>query len=291
MKVLITGGTGIIGWNLVQESISRGHDTSYTFYTNNVGRAKASAYKVDLRDKNQVRKIVKEINPTITIHSAALANVDRCEQNPELAHDINVLGTKNVADACETVGSKVVFLSSPFVFPGEKKCYYEDDKRDPINLYGETKVRAENIVNNLTNSIIIRTDEPISISEDWQSDTMITWTLSQLNEKSEINVFDNWYNKPICINNLNSAIFALVEEKYSGVYHVVGPEFISRYEWAKKIASVFGKSPSRIQPTNSDSANLPAERPNANLSNNKVLETIKMDIRSISECMEELNSR
>ena len=290
MKVLITGGTGVIGWELVEGSISRGYDTSYTFYDNDVQRSKASAYKMDLRDESQVRKVMNEVDPEITIHSAALTNVDRCERNPELAHEINVLGTKFISNMCEAVGSKMILLSSSFVFSGEKNCYYEDDKRSPKNIYGETKVKAEDIVSNLAHSTIIRTDEPISISEPWQSNTMITWTLSQLNGNSEVNIFDDWHNNPICVNDLVNAIFELVVGKNSGIYHVVGPEFISRYEWGKKIASVFGRSSSRIEPTSSDDAELPAERPNANLSNEKVLETLETDFQSVRDCMEELNS-
>lgn len=290
MKVLITGGTGVIGWELVEGSISRGYDTSYTFYDNDVQRSKASAYKMDLRDESQVRKVMNEVDPEITIHSAALTNVDRCDRNPELAHEINVSGTKYIANTCEAVGSKMILLSSSFVFSGEKNCHYEDDKRRPKNIYGETKIKAENIVSNLTHSTIIRTDEPISISESWQSNTMITWTLSQLNDNSDINVFDDWYNNPICVKDLADAIFELVEGGNSGIYHVVGSEFISRYIWAKKIASVFGKSSSRIKPTSSDDAELPAERPNANLSNEKVLETLETDFQSVRDCMERLNS-
>lgn len=290
MKVLITGGTGIVGWDLVRESISRGYETTYTFHENEINRADASARHLDIRDKEQVQKLIDEVDPKVTIHSAALVNADHCEREPELAWNINVSGTRHVAQACDLAESQMVFLSSSFVFSGDKERYFAGDDRDPINFYGETKVAAEDIASKVVDSTIIRTDQPYTIPESWQSETMISWTLSQLENNTIIDVFDDWYNRPIFVCDLSRLIFNLIDGGATGVYHGVGPEFISRYQWAKKIASAFDKSSSRIRPSSAEDTGLSADRPNANLSNEKILNVAEAEIRTIDDALNNLKN-
>jgi dTDP-4-dehydrorhamnose reductase len=234
---------------------------------------------LDVRNTASVDELVRGVQPDVVIHTAAMTDVDDCERNPGQAWSINVDGTRNIVDACQKVNSYIVFLSSSFVFSGDDYEYEESDDREPINKYGESKKAAEDVVRELPKHIIVRTDQPYTLPEPWQGDTMISWTLSQLKSKEKIDVFYDWYNNPILVEDLVSVFVDLIIKNETGTFHVAGPEFISRYLWAKRIALAFTGSDSKVQPTQSSSSDIPARRPNVRLNSCKVRHVSSVNIR------------
>ena len=278
MRVLITGGSGLVGWDLVQKGCQRGCDVTYTYYSNEVTHTNAQGIELNVCDGERVAETIREVQPHVVIHTAALVDVDVCEERPDLARSVNVHGTRNVASVCQDIGCRMVLFSSSFVFSGTQDSYKEDDARNPINVYGQTKVDAEDIISKLSEAIIIRTDQPYAIPEDWQSDTMVSWTLSKLQQNEKVRVFHDWYNNPILLRDLAEITFDLIRSEESGIFHVAGPDFISRYEWAKQIATAFGYSGSRILANSAKDVELEAERPNANLRTEKIDRTVNRKI-------------
>ena len=148
MKLLITGASGLYGSKLAQLALAKGIEVyssdiqSLSVYGNFV--------KLDISGKVQVEQAFKNIKPDVVVHAASLTDVDKCETNKELAWKVNVEGTKNIVEAAHSAGSFLIYISTDYVFSGQKGNYKETDKPDPINYYGLTKLKAEEIVQTQT---------------------------------------------------------------------------------------------------------------------------------------------
>ncbi len=262
MKILVTGGTGVVGWTLLSRRPSS-TELDYTYYQNDVSHPAASGYQLDVRSESSVEELVSDLDPDAVVHSAAMTDVDDCERNPAKAYEINVKGTQNIVDAAAQTGSHLIFLSTSFVFDGTKQPHRRDSPRNPVNVYGQTKTDAERLVETSEiPSIIVRTDQPYGWTEPWQKATMVQWILQQLSESDTVPVFKDWYNTPTFVHDLADAVLELALSKKEGIYHAVGPDYICRYEWACEIAAAFGYSESRITAASSEDISLPASRPN-----------------------------
>lgn len=287
MKILITGGSGVIGSKLAKAYAHSGHDVSYTFFSNDIKINSLTSFKLDISDKKKIIRLVSKIKPEIVFHTSALTDVNLCETNHELADRLNIQGTKNVVDACDVVGNKIAFISTSAVFDGTKKVFYESDKTNPINYYGHTKLVGEEIVGNSgLEYLILRTDQPYSWVEKHQKRNTVLKVLEALNNGIIFNEIIDWYNNPTYVENFVEVSMKLVELGKKGIYHVVGSDYISRYDWALKIAAAFGKNKKMIKPIKSAELKSPAKRANANLSNEKAQNEASMELVGIDQGLE-----
>ena len=273
MRILVTGGAGFVGRRVAECLAEHGHEVVAAYHRNDPVLSTVNAHQVDVTNKSEVQRLLGEISPDAVVHAAALVDADQCETDQNHAWHTNVEGTKNIVQGAERNGSMVLFVSSSFVFSGRCDQYTEADTRDPINVYGKTKVAAENVVEQATvPSAIVRIDQPYGVSTDWQTSSMVEWVLDELASQSgAVEVFSDWSNNPIYNRDIAACICLLLEDELQGIYHLVGPEHISRYRWARRIAAVFDYDVNRIQRVKSADAGLAAERPNANLSITKLV--------------------
>jgi dTDP-4-dehydrorhamnose reductase len=291
MRLLVTGGSGFVGWNLTRLARERGHDVTYTYHEHDVGRDGATAQEMDLRRPAQVREVVGESDPEAVVHAAATTDVDACERNPVRARRINVEGTRHVVDAAEAVDARTVLISTSFVFDGTAHEHREDDERNPVNRYGESKADTERVVESTAcDPLVVRTDQPYGFAEPWQGGTMVDWTLERLDRGEPFRVFTDWYNDPIHVDDLNRVVLALLDGGHAGRYHAVGPDFVSRYEWALAIAAAFDRPTEPIERGTAADVGFPAERPNADLSNAKVRRRTGLSIDGIERGLARLAS-
>ena len=237
MRILITGASGLLG-NKLFEVLSKHNEVAGTYVNN-----KTNTYVfLDITDKAFVDSCFDKIKPDCVIHAAALANADFCEENKRLTNQVNIEGTRHVVDACKKRNCKLVFVSSDYVFDGNSGPYHEDSKPNPVNYYGLTKLEGEKIVQqNLQDFIIIR--PAIMYGYNGNSISKQTFIDKVLNtlRKGEKLVVDNKIIKyPTLIDDVAKAIEKLIQLDAVGVYHVAGKEPVTRYDWALKIAEVFG---------------------------------------------------
>lgn len=294
MQLLITGGSGLVGWDLGHRAASAGHDIAYTYYSTRPPTTDRSleAHQVDIREADAVRKVVRRVNPDVVVHAAAMTDVDECERRPDRATAINVEGTRNVVDACRPTNAALLFVSTAFVFDGRREIYTEKDRRASVNAYGRTKLDAEDVVVDADlETTIIRIDQPFGWPTDWQDDTFVTWILDRCRQGDPFPVFTDWWNTPVYLPDLNEAVLALVEEGLRGTYHVCGPDYCSRFEWARTIADVFGYDPELVIEGHSDDTNIPAKRPNCRLSNEKVIADAGCSFRTIPAALDDMKRR
>ena len=288
MDILLTGGSGTVGWKILDRAEPQGC-LRYTYRSSDVEHPNAVGHELDVRDGEAVSELVSGFEPDAVVHSAAMTDVDGCERDPERAREVNVGGTRNLVEATAEVNAYFAFISTSFVFDGTEHPHDEDDEKNPVNEYGKTKALAEDVVVEAdVPCSILRTDQPYGWTEPWQNETMVEWILDELDDEGEVKVFDDWYNVPTYLPDLVEAVLEITRAEKEGIYHAVGPDYLSRYEWTLKIADVFGYDASRIEPISSDTVGLPAERPNAYIRNDSVTEATGRQFASIRSGIESM---
>lgn len=286
MRVLVTGGSGFVGWRVVEFLAQVGHKVGYTYYSTppTTTVCQVDRFQVNVRDSDQIDAVIAEFKPDVVVHAAALSDADECERKPSLAREVNVTGTRHVVKACERTDASIVFISSSFVFSGRSGPYVESDATNPLNVYGETKAKAETIVRNAAStSLVCRIDQPYDWLATWHEHTFIEWVLDQCNRGGNFLVFDDWYNTPVYLPDVAYLLNKLLSREVGGIYHLVGGDYVSRYAWACTAAEVFGYDSSIVGRGNSAEANLPARRPNVHLSNEKVIAEIGHSFHSLRD--------
>lgn len=241
MKILITGSGGLLGSKLV--ATAKGHKILPTYSTKPLF---PDSLKMDIASRNEVLHIMGEFKPNVVIHTAAETDVDGCEVNKDRAWEVNVEGTKNIAEACAEVGASSVYVSTDYVFDGEKGLYDEDDSPNPINYYGLTKLEGEKQIAKIGGHLIART----SVLYGWHrwKKNFATWVLESLKQRKRITVVDDHYNSPTLADNLAELLLEAVENGLTGLYHIAGRERISRFKFALEIAKTFGLDSELVKP-------------------------------------------
>lgn len=150
-KLIITGASGLLGSKIV--NLAKAKKDYRAIPLHNTKPLYSNSLKLDITNRKEVFDLFRKIKPDVVIHTAAETNVDRCETQKELSWKINVEGTRNIAEACSKTGAKMVYVSTDYVFDGEKGLYTEEDKPNPVNHYGITKLEGENQVKNYAKTI------------------------------------------------------------------------------------------------------------------------------------------
>jgi dTDP-4-dehydrorhamnose reductase len=244
-RVLLVGGSGVLGSNIV---VSNSAFELYPTYLRN-RIAHPRALQLDISDRDSVLKRVEAIKPEVIVHTGGMTKPTACEKEPALAYRVNVEGTAHLVEAARSVGARFIFLSSDLVFDGSAERYDEDSPTHPLSVYGRTKVKGEELVRTGSDDFaIVRT----TVMYGWSSrytESMAEWVLRGLQESRELNMYHDQYRQFILINDLVAAIFELIdlETPLNETILVVGPELLSRYEFAKRLAKTFGLSEANIR--------------------------------------------
>ncbi|MFQ6085288.1 MAG: dTDP-4-dehydrorhamnose reductase [Candidatus Bathyarchaeia archaeon] len=244
-KILITGGSGLLGSKLADRLIKGGrYEVTHTY----LGRPFfPDSLRLDVSDRSGVFGLIGRLKPDVVIHTAAQTNVDRCETNRKEAWAINAEGTRNIAEACARVNAKVIYLSTDYVFDGKRGMYTEEDEPNPISYYGLTKLEGENHVRTLCPDHLIARSSVLYGWHPWKPN-YVTWVIGSLREGKPISVVDDHYNSPTLADNLAEVLERIVERDVRGILHTAGAERIDRYSFALRIARIFGLDEHLITP-------------------------------------------
>jgi len=242
-RLLVTGASGLLGNKIVELA-----KNDYTvILLHKTKPLHSNSLKLDIIDTIEVLNLFNKLKPAIVIHTASETNVDKCETEREHAWKTNVDGTRNIAVACGKVGAKLVYISTDYVFDGEKGNYTEQDKPNPINYYGVTKLEGEKqVTQNCQKYFILRT----SVLYGWHpwKQNFATWIINQLKQNKKITVVKDHYNTPTLADNLAEITLEAIQKNLQGLYHASGSERVSRYAFAKQIAKAFNLDPNLIKP-------------------------------------------
>ena len=213
---------------------------------------------LDITNKVDTEVLIKEIKPDAIVLTAAFTNVDKCEELKNIAFSVNVAGTSNVASAAEAVSAKIVYVSTDYVFNGEKGKYKETDETDPVDYYGLTKLKGEEQVQKFCSDYIIaRTSVLYGIHKP----NFVTWTISELEQNKPISIVTDQIISPTHTLDLSEQILALLREDGNGVFHTAGGEIISRFDFAVQTAKLFDFDVALVTPTVMSKMNWLAQRP------------------------------
>ncbi len=238
----------------------------------------------------EVKKVFSKVKPEIVVHAASLTDVDRCETDKELASKINVEGTRNVTEQCSKTGAFILYISTDYVFSGEKGFYNETDERNPVNYYGLTKAKAEDIIRNLfDNFCIARTCVIYGTSPATGKTNFALWLLNNLRLNKKVKIVADQRVTPTLNTNLANMTLEIAERKLRGIYHVSGATRVSRFEYAIRLAETFELNPTFLTPTTLADMSWIAKRPkDSSLDTLKAQNSLSNKPLKLNEALEQL---
>ncbi len=260
--VLITGTNGLLGQKLVRAFVP-------DFEVHGLGIKREALFQTpgfdytpcDITDRNDTTELVKRLQPHYIINSAAYTHVDDSETNRETCWNVNVTGVENLAAAAKTVNATMVHISTDYVFDGERGDYTEDARPNPLGFYGRSKLAGENaIIGSGVPFVIVRTMVLYGVSEGLKPN-FATWLAEQLRLGKPVNIVDDQFGHPTLVDDLAEAILEIVQLQKTGIFHVAGSECASRYEFALKLAEVFGFDRKLIHRVKTEDLGQKAKRP------------------------------
>lgn len=252
-RLFITGGSGLLGSRF--SKFTDEYEVTTTYNKNPMD----NSVKLDITDEKDVINKIESLSPDLVVHPAALTNVDYCEDHKEEAYKINAQGTLNMVKACEKIDSKLIYVSTDFVFDGKEGSYKETDKTNPISYYGLSKLKGEEFVQESDiKSAIAR----VSVLYGWHENfNYVMWVIDELKKGNNINIVTDEYNSPTYAENAAEAILKIFSKNKEGIYHIAGDERINRFDFAKNIAKVFELDETLINPIKSEDLIRKARRP------------------------------
>ena len=266
MKALVTGANGLLGQHLVKLLIEKNYEVAGMSrgacrlpFKNNEN---FNYFDVDLNDEEKMRSVIESTKPSVIVHAGAMTQVDECELNHNACDLANIYGTVNVIKAAESLAHHFIYISTDFVFDGLKGNYTEEDQTGPVNYYGHTKFRAEELVRQTSMDwVIVRTCLVYGNTLDGTRSNIITWVKENLEQKNKIRVVNDQIRTPTYVEDLAKGVLLAIEKRVKGVYHISGDEILTPYQMAIKTAEFFSLDKNLIEKVDASIFSQVAKRP------------------------------
>lgn len=281
-KVAITGASGVLGMALALEARTRGYDVVALYRSTPIAIPGVSCRRIDLLNESQTVALLEELCPDHILHAAAEVRVDWCQEHPEEAICANVDTSITLADYAARAGTQLLYISTDSVFDGKGHNYKESDSAAPINVYSTSKLRGETeVLQRLASAMVARTN-----FYGWSGHHktgLVDWILQELEAGRELPGFTDAIFSPLLVNDVASALLDLIAFDVAGVFHVVGSESISKFDFAVRVAKTFGYDPKLVRPSLVADARMKAPRPlNTSLDVAKLTSLLGRDLPSVA---------
>lgn len=264
-RILVTGSNGLLGQKLTDLCLS---DPEIELIASSKGpnrhpvKAGYSYEDMDILDSGQIERVVEKYLPDTIINTAAMTNVDACENDQQNCYALNVEAVKSLITSCERHDIQLIHLSTDFIFDGENGPYREEDNPNPLSYYGQTKLDAEELLKNSScRWVILRTIIVYGIVNDMSRSNIVLWAKSALEKGNPINVVDDQWRMPTLAEDLASCCLLAAKKNAEGVFNASGKDMLSIIELVRKVAEYWGLDQSLIKPISADSLNQTAKRP------------------------------
>jgi len=256
MKILLIGASGVLGRRLYNDAIKKKWNALGTYCSHEY----EGLSHLDLKDRKSVEKIFNFFKPGVVVLAGGITDVDLCESRPRFAEEVNIKGTLDLAKRIKEHDAKMIFMSTDYIFDGKKGPYKEDDEPGPVNVYGRTKLEAENIIKSILDDyLIVRTAQLYGI--DYRGRNFAVKIMRNMKNNKKVYAADDFYCTPTYAGSLSESIIELIEKNKTGVYHAAGTDFINRCEYVHKIADIFGLDKDLIVRVKLKDLHLKAKRP------------------------------
>lgn len=284
MKILVIGGSGLVGSNIVDVATDLGADVQATYRETEVDHANI---RLDKTNAERTANVITEVDPDLIVDTAAFHAVDDCEKKRDQAWSVNAAGTRNVAVAANSVDAHLVYLSTDYVFPGnpQETPYIESDSVRPLNYYAETKYAAEQATKIADRATILRP----SVIYGLASSNFVTWAIGELEQSNEITIVDDQISAPTYAPDLAEACLKIFKHELTGLYHATGPKAVTRHEFTKILAEVYNFDVKLVQPISTEEFGQEAPRPqDSTLDSSRLYEAINYPFKSPHEAFSEM---
>ncbi len=265
MRLLISGASGLLGLNVALEACGE-HEVYGVVHRHRLRQAPFNVLQCDLSDDTARRQLLEQISPDWVIHCAALADLEICEANPPLAKKLNSDLPAKLAEDVSKGGARLLHISTDAVFDGKRGDYTEDDVPHPLSVYAQTKLAGEQAVLAIDpKALVVRVN-----FYGWSLSgkrSLAEFFFNNLRAGKETLGFRDVFFCPLLANDLARILLTMLRLELSGVYHVVSPQSISKYQFGVELARAFNFDEKLIRPSSVSEAGLRAARsPNMTLS-------------------------
>ena len=288
MKVMVFGANGLVGQKLIDEM-----NSSYKIIAVGNGaktfncKQQIEYHQADITDSARVNGLLRKILPGVVVNAAAYTDVDGCEANREKCWKVNVEGVENIARVARLINTKLIHISTDYVFDGKNGPYSEEYQPSPTTYYGKAKLASENaIIGSKVRYAIIRTNVVYGKAYPAKA-SFVRWVSDELSAGRKINVVNDQFNNPTFANDLAACILRIIQLDAEGLYNYAGADYVNRFEFAQKIAEKFGYSTKLIFPIKTKNLGQLAKRPiNGGLRTDKARDRLGLKILGIDHGLE-----
>lgn len=286
--ILVTGSNGLLGQKITEKFINEGGFNLIATAKGDNRFPTDEGYiyeQMDILNPEQVRHVLLKYKPDAIIHTAAMTNVDTCENEKEMALALNVDAVATLVSLCEEFDIQLIHLSTDFVFDGQNGPYSEEDQPNPLSYYGETKLMAERIIEaSKCRWAILRTIIVYGIVSDMSRSNIVLWAKGALEKGMPLNIVNDQWRMPTLAEDLADACVAAVNFDVNGIYHVSGKDMMSISELVALVADFWKLDKSLINEISAETLNQVAKRPaKTGFILDKAIRDLKYAPRSFSE--------
>lgn len=264
-KILVTGSNGLLGQKLTDLVLADGNITLVATSrggNRHPARERYTYVDLDILHEDRLRTVVAEHRPQVIINTAAMTNVDACEHDPEGCRKLNIDAVATLVALCEEFGIHLIHLSTDFIFDGEAGPYAEDAQPNPLSLYGQSKLDAEQLIQrSAAKWTIIRTILVYGVVADMSRSNIVLWAKGALEKGQPLNVVNDQWRMPTLAEDLACACILAASKGAEGVFHVSGEDLFAIHELVAAVADFWKLDKSLIRQVSSATLSQAAPRP------------------------------
>ena len=265
MKILITGTNGLLGQKLLHKlrvdnyveliATSKGE--------NRVSNKNGYTYiSLDVTNKEDVERIILAQKPHVVINTAAMTNVDLCEEQKKECDLLNIDAVRYLADSCLRIDAHLIQISTDFIFDGEDGPYKEEDMPNPLSYYGLSKLKSEQLLQDHdVKWTILRTIIVFGIGEKLSKGNIVLWAKDALAKGESLNIIDDQFRAPTLAEDLADICILAARKKALGVFNASGKDIMSIYEIVERVAKYYGNTTGNLNKISTATLNQKAIRP------------------------------
>lgn len=262
---MVTGSNGLLGQKLIHQ-LAKHNDVSLLATARGANRLRMQEgyiyASLDVTNAEEVMHLCNSWKPEVVIHTAAMTQVDDCEDQQEACWQLNVAAVDNLIRACAANGAHLVHLSTDFIFDGAAGPYDETAAANPLSFYGKSKLAAEKLLleSNISYSII-RTVLVYGVAEDMSRSNIVLWAKGALEKGQPLRIVSDQFRTPTLAEDLAQGCILAAKKRAQGMYNISGKDQMSVLELVKRVAKYFNLPTDQISEVTTDTLNQRARRP------------------------------
>jgi dTDP-4-dehydrorhamnose reductase len=291
MRLLVTGATGLLGLNLSLLAARQGHAVTGLVHSRSLQGVPFEVCQANLLETDEALAAIEASRPEAIIHCAAIASINAAEQQPELARELNAEIPGKLATAAKGWGVPFAHISSDAVYDGQTGNYTEEDATDPLSVYARSKLAGEQAVRAANPQAIIARTVFYGWSLSGQR-SLAEFFFNKLSAGEPMKGFTDLIFCPLYVEDLAQTLLEMIAKQLTGVYNVVAPGHLSKYDFGVRIARLFGLNSDLIRPVTAEKENRGAPRSlNLSLNPDKLQAALGHGLPDVDQGLERLHDR